>query len=243
MLWYGYLYYILFNLILLTFIFSLLRLYLSTYVNHWFSIFILNRVFLSIVLFFFFISFTLLNYTIEISELIYFSNYNFSNSPNTNMTTNDLSYTVNYITNLNSSRLWSVNSNSLNMLQTYTYPFIYVFFSRNRTIDCLLPFLQRRWPCQFYVLLPVNFTSRLCSIFYWLNNFIFFILRVFIGTFFFYIVQICKNSALRRSCLFNVFLDTIWGFIFTICSFIRIFYFPNLTIFKIIPYLLQYFRN
>ena len=127
MLWYGYLYYILFNLILLTFIFSLLRLYLSTYVNHWFSIFILNRVFLSIVLFFFFISFTLLNYTIEISELIYFSNYNFSNSPNTNMTTNDLSYTVNYITNLNSSRLWSVNSNSLNMLQTYTYPFIYVF--------------------------------------------------------------------------------------------------------------------
>jgi len=118
MVWYGYLYYILFNLILLIFIFSLLRLYLTTYVNHWFSTFIINRVFLSIILFYFFISFTTLNYLLDFSELILFTNQSFSTDP---------VYNNQYITSFNANRLWSFSTNSLNLVQIYTYPFIYVF--------------------------------------------------------------------------------------------------------------------
>jgi hypothetical protein len=118
MVWYGYLYYILFNLILLIFIFSLLRLYLTTYVNHWFSTFIINRVFLSLILFYFFISFTTLNYLLDFSELILFTNQSFNTAP---------AYNNQYIASFNANRLWSFSTNSLNLVQIYTYPFIYVF--------------------------------------------------------------------------------------------------------------------
>jgi NADH:ubiquinone oxidoreductase subunit 4 (subunit M) len=121
--WYGYVYYILFNLILLTFIFSLLRLYLYTYVNYWFSVFLLNRVFLSLTVFFFYLTFTVLNYSLEVSELYSFFFSNFQNKT----VNKDIFFTPYFTSNINITRLWSLNTNSLNMVQVYTYPFIYVF--------------------------------------------------------------------------------------------------------------------
>ena len=106
---------------LLILIFTLLRLYLSTYINYWFSVFILNRVFVSITLFLFFISFMTLNYSLDFYFEILFIDFKiFSEglSPLTN---------VPYLLNYNFDKLWSVNVNSLNLLQVYTYPFIYVF--------------------------------------------------------------------------------------------------------------------
>ena len=153
MLWYGYIYYIVFNLIFLSFVFSILRLYLHTYINHWFSVFLLNRIFLSIVLFFFFLSFTLLNYTLESSELMQHSNYNFLHDLVT-----ENSYTTHYITNFNISKLWSTTTNSLNILQVYTYPFIYVFllvtvlsivYCLSYNVDDLLSFM---FYCQLILL-------------------------------------------------------------------------------------------
>jgi NADH:ubiquinone oxidoreductase subunit 4 (subunit M) len=123
LLWYGYVYYILFNLILLTFIFSLLRLYLYTYVNYWFSVFIINRVFLSLTVFFFYLTFTILNYSLEVSELYSFFFNNFQNKT----LNKDVCFAPYFTTNINITRLWSLNTNSLNMVQVYTYPFIYVF--------------------------------------------------------------------------------------------------------------------
>jgi len=96
-------------------------LYLSTYINYWFSVFILNRVFVSITLFLFFISFMTLNYSLDFYFEILFIDFKiFSEglSPLTN---------VPYLLNYNFDKLWSVNVNSLNLLQVYTYPFIYVF--------------------------------------------------------------------------------------------------------------------
>jgi NADH:ubiquinone oxidoreductase subunit 4 (subunit M) len=122
MVWYGYLYYILFNLLFLSFTFATLRLYLITYVNQWFSMFILNRVFVSLMMFYFFLSFTLLNYLLDSSELFIYSTQNFSST-----STNVLSYSTQYITNFSTPRLWSSQTNSLNLVQVYTYPFIYVF--------------------------------------------------------------------------------------------------------------------
>jgi NADH:ubiquinone oxidoreductase subunit 4 (subunit M) len=117
LLWYGYVYYVLFNLVFLSFIFALIRLYLTTYINQWFSIFLFNRIYLSIIMFFFLMSFTFLNYMLDSSELILFSNENYNNYGNT----------LHYINNFNTSRLWSYQVNSINLLQVYTYPFIYVF--------------------------------------------------------------------------------------------------------------------
>jgi formate hydrogenlyase subunit 3/multisubunit Na+/H+ antiporter MnhD subunit len=123
-LWYGYLYYLIFNLILLTSVFSLLRLYLSTYLNYSFSVFILNRIFLSLILFFFFLTFTILNYSLENSDLTMFSSLSYTS---TNLLDALDNCTTCYITSFNVDRLWSCNVNSLNLLQVYTYPFIYVF--------------------------------------------------------------------------------------------------------------------
>lgn len=124
LLWYGYLYYVLFNLLTLTFLFTLLRLYLSTYVNYWFSVFIINRVFLSIIIFFFFLTFTILNYSLEASDLLLHSSYSFNN---VSFDLVDDFFTTHSVNNINTTKLFCNTTNSLNLLQVYTYPFIYVF--------------------------------------------------------------------------------------------------------------------
>lgn len=131
-------------------IFSFLRLYLTSYINQFFSITSLNRMFLSIILFFFFISFTILNYSLEFySEILFLNSQNFKIST-------DFNY--NYVYNYNFSKLWSLNTNSLNIIQVYTYPFIYVFllvtilsivYCLTYNIDDLLSFM---FYCQLILL-------------------------------------------------------------------------------------------
>jgi hypothetical protein len=179
------LYYVLFNLLLLTFIFSILRLYLSTYVNYWFSVFLLNRIFLSIMLFYFFLTFTILNYSLDNSELSLLSTLNYD-LLNTNSTSDYFS--TQYITNFNSSRLWPSITNSLNLVQVYTYPFIYVFlvvtilsvvYCLSYNVDDLVSFM---FYCQLILL------AGYALFFYRLYNTFFSVLWIFTRAILFYII-------------------------------------------------------
>jgi len=177
MVWYGYVYYILFNLITLSFVFALLRMYLSTYVNHWFSIFILNRVFLSIILFFFFLSFTVLNYSLDYSELILFSTFSFNSATSS---VEDV-FLSTYVSNYSSPKLWSLTTNSLNLVQVYTYPFIYVFlvvtilsivYCLSYNIDDLVSFM---FYCQLILLAgyALFYTDSIILFFYFTNFYLY----------------------------------------------------------------------
>lgn len=114
MLWYGYIYYVFFNITITISLFFLLRIYLLNFIGQSSKFSILSRLFVSLVIFMFFYLFTMLNYLLDYySELVYFNN----------STLNDVSL----ISSLSISKLININSISLNLIQVYYYPFIYVF--------------------------------------------------------------------------------------------------------------------
>lgn len=113
MLWYGYIYYILFNTILISSVVFLLRLYFLNSVNQLSIIATSSRLFLSSLLFLFFITFTSLHYLLDYyQDILMFSS-----------TDSCMSILSTYY----SSKIIDVNAVSLNLIQVYYYPFIYVF--------------------------------------------------------------------------------------------------------------------
>lgn len=115
MLWYGYIYYLIFNIILFIMLIFFLRLFFINSLTRLNSYLILNRVFLSSITFFFFLSFTVLNYLLDYyQDLILISTYN-SNS------------NINLLSTFFFDKSIYVTSTSLNLSQVYYYPFIYVF--------------------------------------------------------------------------------------------------------------------
>jgi hypothetical protein len=116
MLWYGYVYYIVFNIFLISSVFFLLRVYMWNSLSQLNSLNYLNRFFLSSVLFLFFITFTTLNYLLDgYQDLIYLESLT------------DSSANISIVSPLLVSKLLAVNSISFNLVQVYYYPFIYVF--------------------------------------------------------------------------------------------------------------------
>ena len=92
-----------------------LRLFFINSLTRLNSYLILNRVFLSSITFFFFLSFTVLNYLLDYyQDLILISTYN-SNS------------NINLLSTFFFDKSIYVTSTSLNLSQVYYYPFIYVF--------------------------------------------------------------------------------------------------------------------
>jgi len=115
LLWYGYIYYLIFNIILFIMLIFFLRLFFINSLTRLNSYLILNRVFLSSITFFFFLSFTVLNYLLDYyQDLILISTYN-SNS------------NINLLSTFFFDKSIYVTSTSLNLSQVYYYPFIYVF--------------------------------------------------------------------------------------------------------------------
>ena len=113
MLWYGYIYYILFNTILISSVVFLLRLYFLNSVNQLSIIATSSRLFLSSLLFLFFITFTSLHYLLDYyQDILMFSS-----------TDSCMSVLSTYY----NSKIIDVNAVSLNLIQVYYYPFIYVF--------------------------------------------------------------------------------------------------------------------
>lgn len=120
MLWHGYIYYSIFNLVLIISVFFLLRIYLLNFLITWAALLISSRVFVSLILFFFFTAFTTLNYLLDYyAELFFITSYNYNHC----IDSPDLLIIGFY----NTEKLYALNALTLNLLQVYTYPFIYVF--------------------------------------------------------------------------------------------------------------------
>ena len=113
MLWYGYIYYLTFNLLLIIAVGFLTRIYAANFSSRTTFITNFSRLFLSSIIFFFFITFTSMNYLLD-----YYQDMIFISS-----TLSDLSLLSIFTFN----KFLSVNAVGLNMVQVYTYPFIYVF--------------------------------------------------------------------------------------------------------------------
>jgi len=116
-LWYGYIYYITFNIWLITFLVLYLRLYLTYFIfNHTIYLY-LSQVFIGFTFFFYLTSFWILNSLLDL-----YTNLSFLVLPLHQKTSISL-----FITSYAPYSLYPTNSLALNLLEVYSYPFIYVF--------------------------------------------------------------------------------------------------------------------
>lgn len=111
MLWYGYVYYIIFNVLLLSTVFYLFRLFFIHSITRINTVFVLNRLFLSFILFFLLIMAVALN-----SLLTYYQDLVLVNLAG-----------CNYIGLFAYDNLFALTASNLNLVYVYCYPFIYVF--------------------------------------------------------------------------------------------------------------------
>ena len=113
MLWYGYAYYLVFNIVLVSSVIFLFRLYIWNVVTQLTSNTVLSKFFVSSLLFFFFVTFTTLHYLLDYyQDIIFIVN-----------TDSDIQILSTWFFN----KIIDVNATKLNMIQVYFYPFIYVF--------------------------------------------------------------------------------------------------------------------
>ena len=113
MLWYGYVYYLVFNIILVSSVIFLFRLYVWNVITNLVSNALLSKFFISSLLFFFYVTFTTLHYLLDYyQDLILITS-----------TTSDLNLLSTWFFN----KVIDTNATKLNMIQVYFYPFIYVF--------------------------------------------------------------------------------------------------------------------
>lgn len=138
MLWYGYVYYIFFNLILLSVVFFVLRLYT---LSNTFSFSVtsnLSKLFISFTLFFFTVTFLLLNYVLDYYQELLFINHS----------------GISLVDCFSLPKFVNLGGGSINLIQVYYFPFIYVFlfvtvlsivFCLSYNVDELMSFM-------FYVL-------------------------------------------------------------------------------------------
>ena len=111
--WYGYIYYILFNTFLISSVVFFLRLYFLNSVTQMSIVNTGSRVFLSALLFLFFITFTTLHYLLD-----YYQDMLFVSSDVCDLILLSTYYNSKFVV---------INAVSLNLVQVYYYPFIYVF--------------------------------------------------------------------------------------------------------------------
>jgi hypothetical protein len=138
-LWYGYIYYIFFNLILLSLTLFIVRLYtlLNTFSSNIISS--LSKLFMSFILFFFVIAFLLVNCLLDYyQELVLL---------------NQLDMIV--IDSFVLPKLVDLSPGSINLVQVYYFPFIYVFLFVTvlSVVFCLSYNIDEFASFMFYVLL------------------------------------------------------------------------------------------
>jgi NADH:ubiquinone oxidoreductase subunit 4 (subunit M) len=108
---YGYIYYIIFNLLLVTSTLFILRLYILSDINQKNLLNLITNVFLSKISFFLLVSLISLNYVLDLYHETLFLNFN----------SIILQVNVNYL------KFIPQVSINLNLIDVYAYPFIYVF--------------------------------------------------------------------------------------------------------------------
>lgn len=112
MLWYGYIYYFLFNILLLSFMFIFYRLTLLNTITRLGVISLFNRAFLSSIMFILSTSMLVLNNTITYYNDLVLIGYK---------------STINYMGYFFYDNLFPVNTINLNLIASYYYPFVYIF--------------------------------------------------------------------------------------------------------------------
>lgn len=113
MLWYGYIYYSIFNVVLLVSIIFILRLFIWNTNNQIQSSTLVSQIFIPSILFFFFLTFSLLHYLLDYYQEIV----------SLTSTTTD----VKLLNVLFCTKLISLQALSINLIEVYFFPFIYVF--------------------------------------------------------------------------------------------------------------------
>ena len=113
MLWYGYIYYVIFNIIVISSVIFFLRLFIWNLNNQFQTSGLITQIFVPNILFFFFITFTTLHYLLDYYQ--------------------DLIYVVSASADLNFVNVWfsvkliNITAVSVNLIEVYFFPFIYVF--------------------------------------------------------------------------------------------------------------------
>lgn len=226
MLWYGYIYYIIFNILLVITALFLLRLFIINSISRISVLLFFNRFFLSTILFTLLVALIMLNSTLNYyQDVLLISNI-----------TNDLSiYTTFTLGNYIHS-----NALNLNLVQVYCYPFIYVFllitvlsivFCLSYNTDELVSFMG-------YCLVILNAGYIL----FFTDSLILFFLAyemLLVPSFF-----ILYKFAKTRRCVEAAYLMFFWtqfGALFLIFAFIYLFTVADSSVFSIVS--LSYFNQ
>ena len=223
MLWYGYIYYIAFNFVLVSLVLFLLRLYSLNSINKSNLLSFLNKTFLSFILYLFMVMFITLN-----SLLSY---YNEMIVVGSSLDSSNLFILSTY----SLSNLVKTNSITLNLVQVYYYPFIYVFI-----LVTLLSILF----CLSY-----NKDEFISFIFYCklilLSGYILFFTNSLILFFLFYEMLLIPSFfilykfAKTRRCVEAAYLMFFWtqfGALFLIFGLLYLFYICGSSYFSVISY-------
>lgn len=223
MLWYGYIYYVAFNFILVSLVLFLLRLYSLNSINKSNLLSFLNKTFLSFILYLFMVMFISLNSLLNYYNEMVLIGSSFDSSNLFLLST----YSLN--------NLIKTNSVTLNLVQVYYYPFIYVFIlvTLLSILFCLTynkdEFISFIFYCKLILLsgYVLFFTNSLILFFLFYEMLLvpsFFILYKFAKT------RRCVEAA------YLMFFWTQFGALFLIFGLLYLFYICGSSYFSVISY-------
>lgn len=221
MLWYGYIYYIIFNVIIITSIIFFLRLFIWNINSQIQSSTLVTHLFIPSILFFFFITFTSLHYLLDYyHEIMYLSSSDLY-----------LSYTTLWF----STKLLNLNALTLNLIEVYFFPFIYVFLLITilSIIFCLTYNTDELSSFMFYC---INILIAGYVLFFTDSLILFFFAyeMLLVPSFF-----ILYKFAKTRRCVEAAYLMFFWtqfGALFLILALLYIFFICNSSQFSLISY-------
>ena len=223
MLWYGYIYYFIFNFLLIYLILFFLRLF-TNYIISRYKIFVtLSQLFFSNILFFFLISLLYLNHILDFYQAMFICSVN-----SLNIDINLISVFINF-------NVYNTSTLSFNLIEVYYYPFIYVFILITilSIIFCLIYNKDELISFMFYVILIL------------LSGYILFITNSLILFFFAYEMLLVPSFfilykfAKTRRCVEAAYLMFFWtqfGALFLIFGLLYLFSVSNNSLFSVISY-------
>lgn len=221
MLWYGYIYYIIFNVLIITSVIFFLRLFIWNVNSQIQSSNLITHLFVPSMLFFFFLTFTSLHYLLDYyQEIMYLSSSDLC-----------LSYTTLWF----STKLLNLNALTLNLIEVYFFPFIYVFLLITvlSIIFCLTYNTDELSSFMFYC---INILVAGYVLFFTDSLILFFFAyeMLLIPSFF-----ILYKFAKTRRCVEAAYLMFFWtqfGALFLILALLYIFFICNSSQFSLISY-------
>jgi len=219
MLWYGYIYYLLFNILLVASVGLITRTHFLNTISRTAFVTQIARLFLSSVLFFFFIAFSSMNYLLD-----YYQEYTLIESQLSDILA---------IALFTSPKFVPLNALGFNLVQVYTYPFIYVFLLVTvlSIVFCLTYNIDELFSFMFYclVILLAGY------ILFFTDSLILFFLSyemLLVPSFF-----ILYKFAKTRRCVEAAYLMFFWtqfGALFLIFAFIFLFFVSGSSQFSVI---------